>query len=85
MASKEDILEQLVEEFLIHRGYFVRHDVKCIPSKGHPDFISNEDSNQSDIDVLGFNPLLNGPERVWAVGCKSWQSGFDAMQKLQQI
>jgi hypothetical protein len=27
MATKEEILEQLVEEFLIHRGYFVRHDM----------------------------------------------------------
>ncbi len=31
MSSKEDILEQLVEEFLVHRGYFVRHNVKFLP------------------------------------------------------
>jgi hypothetical protein len=67
VATKEDILEQLVEEFLIHRGYFVRHNVKFLPRKDHPDFISNLDSNHSDIDVLAFNPLLQGADRIWAV------------------
>jgi hypothetical protein len=85
VASKEDILEQLVEEFLIHRGYFVRHNVKFLPRKDHPDFKVSEDSNHSDIDVLGFNPLLKGPDRVWAVGCKSWQSGFDPATKIREI
>lgn len=85
MASKEDILEQLVEEFLIHRGYFVRHNVKFLPRKDHPDFVSNQDSNHSDIDVLGFNPKLKGADRVWAVSCKSWQAGLSPKQKIQQI
>ena len=76
MATKEDILEQLVEEFLIHRGYFVRHNVKFIPRKDHIDFSSKLDSNHSDIDVLGYNPLIQGHERVWAVSCKSWQAGI---------
>ena len=85
MASKEDILEQLVEEFLIHRGYFVRHNVKFLPRKDHQDFVRNQDSNHSDIDVLGFNPKLHGPDRVWAVSCKSWQGGFDPRQKIAEI
>lgn len=85
MASKEDVLEQLVEEFLIHRGYFVRHNIKFLPRKDHPDFISNQDSNHSDIDVMGFNPKLHGPDRVWAVSCKSWQAGLNPEQKIKQI
>lgn len=85
MASKEDILEQLVEEFLIHRGYFARHNVKFLPRRDHPDFVSNQDSNHSDIDVLAYNPNLTGPERVWAVSCKSWQSGFDPAVKILEI
>jgi len=85
VASKEDILEQLVEEFLIRRGYFVRHNIKFFPRKDHPEFISNQDSNHSDIDVLGFNPKLKGHERVWAVSCKSWQAGLNPKQKIQQI
>jgi hypothetical protein len=85
VASKEDILEQLVEEYLIHRGYFVRHNVKFLPRRDHPDFIGNQDSNHSDIDVLAYNPKLDGSQRVWAVSCKSWQSGFDPEVKLSQI
>src|ERR1039457_2960507 len=61
MATTEDILEQLVEEFLIHRGYFVRHNVKFLPRKDHADFSSKLDSNHSDIDVLAFNPRRQGP------------------------
>jgi hypothetical protein len=85
MATKEDILEQLVEEFLIHRGYFVRHNVKFLPRKDHADFHSKLDSNHSDIDVLGLNPLCQGVDRVWAVSCKSWQSGFDPAVKIAEI
>ena len=85
MATKEDILEQLVEEFLIHRGYFVRHNVKFLPSKDHKDFVTNQDSNHSDIDVLGYNPLLEASDRVWAVSCKSWQSGFNPKAKIIEI
>ena len=77
MATKEDILEQIVEEYLIHQGYFVQHNIKFLPRKDHPDFISNQDSNHSDIDVLAFHPKLKGSEQVLAVSCKSWQSGFN--------
>ena len=85
MATKEDILEQLVEEYLTHKGYFVRHNVKYLPRRDHPDFISNQDSNHSDIDVLAINPLLKGPEKVLAVSCKSWQSGFNPSSELRCI
>lgn len=85
MSSKEDILEQLVEEFLVHRGYFVRHNVKFLPRKDHADFDSQQDSNHSDIDVLAYHPRKNGADRVWAVSCKSWQAGFNPAKKLKQI
>jgi len=85
MATKEDILEQLVEEYLIHKGYFVQHNIKFLPRKDHPDYIKNQDSNHSDIDVLGYNPKLDGPSKVWAVSCKSWQYGFNIESELRYI
>ena len=54
MATKEDILEQIVEEYLTHEGYFVRHNVKFLPRKDHPEFVLNQHSNHSDIDVIGY-------------------------------
>jgi hypothetical protein len=85
MATKEDILEQLIEEYLLHQGYFVRHNVKFLPRRDHPDFVSNQDSNHSDIDVIGFHPLLTGASRVMAVSCKSWQEGFDPPSEIRNI
>ncbi len=85
MATKEDILEQLVEEYLTHRGYFVRHNIKYLPRNDHSDFVSNQDSNHSDIDILAIHPLLGGPEKVLAVSCKSWQSGFNINTELNAI
>jgi hypothetical protein len=85
MATKEDILEQLVEEFLLHQGYFVRHNLKFLPARDHVDFVSNQDSNHSDIDVLGYHPGRTGVDRVVAVSCKSWQSGFNPSLELANI
>lgn len=85
MATKEDILEQLVEEYLLHQGYFVRHNVKFLPRRDHPDFISNQDSNHSDIDVIGYHPSRTGVNRVKVVSCKSWQGGFDPAGELKNI
>ena len=73
---KEDILEQLVDDYLQAQGYFTCHNLKFRPRKNHPKFESKKDSNHSDIDVLGYHPRLSGPNRVMVVGCKSWQSGF---------
>jgi hypothetical protein len=85
MATKEDILEQLVEEYLLHDGYFVRHNVKFLPRRDHHAFISNQDSNHSDIDVIGYHPKRTGTERVKVVSCKSWQGGFDADAEIRNI
>jgi hypothetical protein len=85
VATKEDILEQLIEEYLTHKGYFVRHNIKYLPRRDHPDFVSNQDSNHSDIDVLAINPLLEGPSKVLAISCKSWQSGFNPLFEINCI
>jgi hypothetical protein len=85
MSTKEDILEQLVEEYLLHLGYFVQHNLKFKPNKSHPDFVSNQDSNHSDIDVLGIHPLKTGHDRVVAVSCKSWQGGFNPKSEIDAL
>lgn len=82
---KEDILEQLVDDYLQFRGYFTRHDVKYRPRSSHPKFVKREDSNHSDIDVLAVHPQRRGADAVWAVSCKSWQSGFVVQRKLNEI
>lgn len=82
---KEDILEQLVDDYLQAKGYFTMHNIKFLPDPGHPEFDRKQDSNHSDIDVLGFNPNERGPNRVWAVSCKSWQAGFVVRSKISEI
>lgn len=85
MATKEDILEQIVEEYLVHKGYFVQHNIKFLPRKDHPDFVSKLDSNHSDIDVIGYHPLLEGERKILVVSCKSWQKGFNPASELDAI
>jgi hypothetical protein len=85
MSTKEDILEQLVEEYLLHEGYFVQHNLKFRPSEDHSDYVKQSDSNHSDIDVLGVHPLRTGPDKVVAVSCKSWQGGFNPAAELDAI
>ena len=85
MANKEDILEQIVEEYLIHKGYFVQHNIKFRPRQDHPDFVKNQDSNHSDIDVIGYHPKKDGKQKVMVVSCKSWQNGFNPASKIEDI
>ena len=74
MANKEDILEQIVEGYLIHKGYFVQHNIKFRPSQGSPRLrYSKKDSNHSDIDVIGYHPKIEDERKVMVVSCKSWQ------------
>jgi Nuclease-related domain len=82
---KEDILEQLVDDYLQSEGYFTRHNIKFRPRPDHPDFIPKKDSNHSDIDVIGIHPKKTGFDRVWVVSCKSWQSGFRVPSKLAEL
>lgn len=82
---KEDILEQLVEDYFQHQGYFTRHNVKFRPDNTHDDFESKKDSVYSDIDVLGINPKRRGAKRVIVVSCKSWQQGFPAERYIREL
>jgi hypothetical protein len=83
-VAHADVLEQIVEEYLTHEGYFVKHNIKYRPAKDG-DYNSKTDSVHSDIDVLAFHPLKEGPDKVWAVNCKSWQGGFDIRAVIDQI
>lgn len=75
---KEDILEQLVEDWFVSRtGWFVKHNIKYRPDKKHKEYNSNKDSVHSDIDILAFSNILKGKESVAVVTCKSWQDGFN--------
>ena len=85
MANKEDILEQIVEGYLIHKGYFVQHNIKFRPSQDHPDFDSKKDSNHSDIDVIGYHPKIEDERKVIVVSCKSWQEGFRPAPTIRAI
>ena len=82
---KEDILEQLVDDYLKFNGYFTAHNVKFKPSVTHPEYRRRDDCVASDIDVIGFHPRRMGTERVWAVSCKSWQAGFDPGGRITAI
>ncbi len=74
---KEDILEQLVEDWFVARqGFFVKHNVRFRPSPSHLAYSSKQDSVHSDIDILAVATKRKGPDKVHAVTCKSWQGGF---------
>ena len=85
VSMKEDILEQIVEEYLTHQGYFVRHNVKFKPAPGDDGFETHLHSNHSDIDVLAYHPTKTGSDKVLAVSCKSWQGGFNPKTILHAI
>jgi len=73
---KEDILEQLVDDYLQSKGYLTRHNIKFRP---------NNHGNHSDIDVIGYNPQKKGADRVWVVSCKSWMRGFNVNQWIKRL
>jgi hypothetical protein len=77
VAQKEDILEQIVEEYLTNEGYFVRHNIKYRPAEFR--------QTPSDIDVLAVDPRRTGPARVMVVNVKSWQGGLDFRYQKKQI
>ncbi len=82
---KEDVLEQIVDDYLQHLGYFTQHNLKFRPRSDHPEYDSQQDSVRSDVDVVGIDPRKKGLDRVMVVSCKSWQSGFDATSRLAQL
>jgi hypothetical protein len=82
---KEDILEQLVDDYLQFNGYFTSHNVKFKPIESHPEFVRKDDCVHSDVDVVGLNPRREGADHVWVVSCKSWQLGFDPKERIAAI
>lgn len=83
---KEDILEQIVEDWLVSEpGWFVKHNIKFRPSKTHQDYNSKQDSVHSDIDILAISGVNTGLERVRVVTCKSWQGGFNPKKTLEVL
>jgi hypothetical protein len=82
---KEDILEQLVDDYLKFNGYFTLHNVKFQPAKTDPEYVQKDDCVASDIDVVGFHPMRKGTDQIWVVSCKSWQAGFDPKRRITLI
>jgi hypothetical protein len=82
---KEDVLEQVVDDYLKFEGYFTTHNVRFRPRPDHSEYRAAEDSVPSDVDVVGYHPNKSGIERVVVVSCKSWQGGFDATAKLAEL
>jgi hypothetical protein len=83
-AMKEDVLEQIVDDYLQFEGYFTIHNVRFRPRPDDPEYRAADDSVPSDVDVVGYHPTKEGRSRVVVVSCKSWQGGFDATAKLAE-
>jgi len=83
---KEDILEQIVDEYLNILNYFTLANVKFKPSSNAKGYDKGQDSIPSDIDIIGYTPTpLKGRPKVIAVSCKSWQDGFWPKWELNLI
>jgi hypothetical protein len=82
---KEDVLEQIVDDYLQMEGYFTIHNAKFRPSPTQTEFDRRLDSVASDVDVVGYHPRRRGSERVVVVSCKAWQTGFAADRILAQL
>lgn len=82
---KEDVLEQIVDDYLQFDGYFTIHNLRFRPHKSHAEYRAADDSVASDVDVVGYNPRKRGRARVVVVSCKAWQSGFDATAHLAEL
>lgn len=82
---KEDVLEQIVDDYLQFKGYFTVHNVSFKPPADDPEYDANKDRVPSDVDVVGYHPHKTGVDRVAVVSCKSWQVGFDADYRLNLL
>ena len=81
---KEDVLEQIVDDYLQMQGYFTTHNVRFNPPKDEH-YVTRDDSVPSDIDVVGLHHRRTGVDRVMVVSCKSWQSGSAATMIPAQL
>ena len=58
---KEDVLEQIVDDYLQMQGYFTTHNVRFNPPKDEY-YVTRDDSVPSDIDVVGLHPGRTGAD-----------------------
>jgi hypothetical protein len=73
----EDVLEQVVDDWLRRQGYFTRTNVRFGPRLGDAGYLSRDHNQQSDLDVVAVRPAAPpGPDRVLAISCKAMQAGF---------
>ena len=73
----EDVLEQVVDDWLRRQGYFTRTNVRFGPTAGDEGYSSKAHNQQTDLDVLAIKPTApEGPDRVLAISCKAMQVGF---------
>ena len=74
----EDILEQVVDDWLRRKGYFTRTNVRFGPGIDDVGYVPRDHNQMSDLDVIAVNPRLrrNDPAAVFAVSCKAMQEGF---------
>jgi hypothetical protein len=84
-AMKEDVLEQIVDDYLQFKGYFTVHNIGFRPREDHREYDAAQDRVRSDVDVVGLHPREIGVDRVVVVSCKAWQAGFDATGKLAEL
>jgi hypothetical protein len=82
---KEDVLEQIVDDYLQFKGYFTTHNVRFRPRQDHAHYVGDQDRVSSDVDVVGYHPRRTGVDKVMVVTCKSWQAGFNAGRKLAEL
>ena len=66
----EDVLEQIVDDYLQFKGYFTIHNVRFKPYHGHEDYVPDQDRVSSDVDVVGYRPTGPTNDRVIVVSCK---------------
>jgi hypothetical protein len=49
---KEDVLEQIVDDYLQFKGYFTTHNIRFRPDPGRDDYVPDLDRVSSDVDVV---------------------------------
>ena len=80
----EDVLEQVVDDWLRRQGYFTRTNVRFGPRLGDAGYLSRDHNQQSDLDVVAIRPAAPpGPDRVLAISCKAMQAGFSPNRWLK--
>lgn len=82
---KEDVLEQVVDDYLRSLGFLTLANVRYRPSPMEAAAAGQSGSGFSDVDVIGYSPTRYGADRVWVVSCKSWQVGLDPGKRLDQL